>query len=120
MVNRFRNPMALLAVLALSATGACTYYETAPGVYQTSAPTKFDRAWAAAAGAFQDQGVPITTQDRNAGYISGTRDGIEVIATIRTQADGSVRVQFDTRGNTNRDPELIHRIDRAYDRLMGR
>jgi hypothetical protein len=119
-MNRIDNAMRLLAVLALCAAGACTYYETAPGVYQTSAPSKFDRAWAAATGAFQDQGVSITAQDRDAGYLSGTRDGIEVIATIRTQADGSVRVQFDTRGDTNRDPELIHRIDRAYDRLMGR
>jgi hypothetical protein len=109
-----------LAGLAIAALAGCTYYEVAPGVYQSSAPTKYDRAWNAALGAFDDQGVAITSQDRDAGYITGTRDGIYVNATLRTQNDGSVRVQFDTSGATDRDPALINRIDRAYDRLMGR
>jgi hypothetical protein len=110
----------VFAALALLAISGCTYYETSPGVYQTTPPSKFDRAWAAAQGAFGDQGVPITYQDRDSGVIQGSRDGIDVTATVRTQADGSVRVQFDTSGDTNRDPDLINRIDRAYDRFMGR
>lgn len=42
------------------------------------------------------------------------------MANVRTHADGSVRVEFDTSGDTARDPKLIDRISRANDRLMGR
>jgi hypothetical protein len=119
-MRRTTRSIGFLAVSLAFGIAGCTYYEVAPGVYQSSAPSKFDRAWNAAIGAFEDQGVQIVTQDRDAGYLSGTRDGINVTASVHTQADGSVRVQFDTSGDTNRDPTLIHRVDRAYDRLMGR
>ena len=109
-----------LAAFAAAAVVGCTYYQTAPSVYSTSAPTSFDRSWSAALGAFADQGVPITWQDRSAGQIRGTRDGIDVTANVRTQADGSVRVEFNTSGATARDPTLIERVSHAYDRLMGR
>jgi hypothetical protein len=38
----------------------------------------------------------------------------------RLRADGSVRVEFNTAGETSRDPDLINRVARAYDRRMGR
>ena len=41
-------------------------------------------------------------------------------AGVRTQADGSVRVEFNTAGATGQDPQLIERISRSYDRRMGR
>jgi hypothetical protein len=114
------RPIAVGCLLAAALVAGCTYYEVAPGVYATSAPTSFDRSWSAAVGAFEDQGVRITSQDRSAGQVRGTRDGIDVVGNVRTQADGSVRVEFNTSGNTARDPGLIDRISRAYDRLMGR
>jgi len=43
-----------------------------------------------------------------------------VTANVRTQADGSVRVEFNTAGETSRDPDLINRVSRSYDRRMGR
>jgi hypothetical protein len=107
-------------LLAAAFVAGCTYYEVAPGVYTASPPASFDRSWSAAVGAFQDQGVRITSQDRGAGQVRGTRDGIDVVANVRTQADGSVRVEFNTSGATASDPGLIDRISRAYDRLMGR
>ena len=110
----------VVAVIAVAAVEGCTYYQTAPGVYTTPVPASFDRSWSAALGAFDDQGVRVTSQDRGAGQIRGTRDGINVTANVRTQADGSVRVEFNTSGDTARDPKLIDRISRAYDRLMGR
>jgi hypothetical protein len=64
--------------------------------------------------------VRITSQDRSAGQVRGTREGIDVLANVRTQADGSVRVEFNTSGATAGDPGLIDRISRAYDRRMGR
>ena len=108
-------------VIFLAIVAGCVVYETAPGVYVTTPPQpSFDRSWSAAIGAFQDQGVRITGEDRSAGQVRGTRDGIDVVANVRTQADGSVRVEFNTSGATGRDPGLIDRISRAYDRLMGR
>jgi hypothetical protein len=111
-----------LASLALVATllGGCTYYQAAPGGYSSAPVSSFDRSWGAAKAAFADQGVPITREDRAAGVVSGTRNGINVMANVRTQADGSVRVEFNTSGATAKDPELINRVIAAYNRNMGR
>jgi hypothetical protein len=111
-----------VASLALAATllGGCTYYQAAPGVYTSTPVSSFDRSWGAVQAAFADQGIPITREDRAAGMVSGTRDGINVIASVRTQADGSVRVEFNTSGATARDPDLINRVIAAYNRNMGR
>ena len=106
--------------LAVALLGGCTYYQAAPGVYATAPVSSFDRSWGAAKAAFADQGVPITREDRGAGVVSGTRDGINVMANVRTQADGSVRVEFNTSGATAKDPELINRMIAAYNRNMGR
>jgi hypothetical protein len=89
-------------------------------VYATAPPSTFERSWAAARNAFLDQGVRITGEDRATGTISGTKSGINLAANVRTQADGSVRVEFKTVGATQVDPQLIERISQAYDRNMGR
>jgi hypothetical protein len=39
---------------------------------------------------------------------------------VRPQADGTIRVQFDTSGATGSDPTLIDRITRSYQAFMGR
>jgi hypothetical protein len=109
----------LLGLVTLLVAG-CAVYEVAPGVYSPAPQPTFDRSWSAAAGAFEDQGVQITGEDRSAGVIRGRRGGIDVAAEVRTQADGSVRVAFNTSGATNQDPGLIDRISRSYDRRMGR
>jgi len=98
----------------------CTHYQTEPGTVVTTPVTSFDRSWAAAVGALQDQGVRITSEDRGAGIAHGTRGGINVAADVRTQADGSVRVEFNTFGATEQDPALIDRISQSYNRRMGR
>lgn len=112
----------LIALTAVSITG-CTYYAPAPGVYTTTTSTttsKFDRSWSATVGAMSDQGIRITSQDRGAGIVRGTRDGIVVTGDVRTQADASVRVQFNTSGNTASDPTLIDRVTQSYNSRMGR
>jgi hypothetical protein len=109
------------AAIACASLPGCVVYQTGPGVYSPYPPTaSFDRSWSAAVGAFGDQGVRITSEDRGAGVVRGTRDGIDVVANVRTQADGSVRVEFNTSGATARDPGLIDRVSRAYDARMGR
>jgi hypothetical protein len=106
--------------LCLSLLAGCTYYEVAPGTYATSPVSTFDRSWAAARNAMIEEGVRINQEDRSTGTLSGDRSGIQVVALVRTQADGSVRVEFRTVGATTVDPQLIERISASYDRKMGR
>jgi hypothetical protein len=79
----------------------------------------FDRAWNAALGGAQDAGVRVMTADPATGLIRGAKDGIDVTVVVARQADGSVRVQFDAKGATQRDPGLSNRFSQAYDRRMG-
>jgi len=118
------KPVILILALAVAIAGGCTYYQAAPGTYTTTSSTasvsKFDRSWSATVGAFADQGVRVTSEDRGAGVIQGTRSGIHVTGDVQQQADGSVRVQLDTSGDTSQDPGLIDRITQSYQRRMGR
>jgi len=115
---------AMRAVVALGLAagaallGGCVVYEPVPAGY--GRPASFDRSWNAAVGAMREQGVTITQEDRAAGIVRGTRGGINVTGTVRPQADGTVRVQFDTSGATGSDPTLIDRITRSYQAFMGR
>jgi hypothetical protein len=97
---------------------SCVVYEPAP-TYVPS-PSKFDRAWNAAMAAAQDEGVRIIFEDRSNGVITGSRGDQDVTINVRTQADGSVRVELNARGPAGSDPGLTERISRAYDRRMGR
>jgi len=83
-------------------------------------PSTFDRSWSAALSAAQDEGVRITSEDRGSGVIRGLSTEQEVTINLRTQADGSVRIEISSRGPKGLDPGLAGRISRAYDRRMGR
>ena len=83
-------------------------------------PSTFDRAWSAAIAAARDEGVQILSEDRASGIIVGNRGEQEVAINVRSQADGSVRMEFSARGPKGSDPGLAGRISRAYDRRMGR
>lgn len=115
MSSRFISWLALLA----APLAGCVYYPATPVTYVAPA-SAFDRSWEAARGALLDQGVRILRDDRVAGILRGARDGIEISADVRTQADGRVRVEFHTHGQVERDPELINRVTRDYQRRMGR
>ena len=104
---------ALILALFLVLSG-CTYY-VAPG-----APASFDRSWDAAVGALRDQGLDIVSADRASGVATGRRGMVDVTARVRSQADGSVRVEFNTPGSGAPDRELMERVSRAYDVRMGR
>jgi len=104
---------ALLLALAL-ALSSCTYY-VAPG-----APASFDRSWDAALGALQDQGLELVVADRTVGVATGRRGAVDVTARVRSQPDGSVRVEFNTPGSGAPDRDLMERVSRAYDARMGR
>jgi hypothetical protein len=93
---------------------------TEPAPSYAPPPSTFDRAWSAAINAAQDEGVRVTGEDRASGAIFGTRGEQEITIYVRTQADGSVRLEFSVRGPKGADPGLAGRISRAYDRRMGR
>lgn len=125
--DRVRYGYEVIAVRGLLALGictsllaGCTYYEVSPGVYATAPASTFDRSWSAARNAFLEQSVRIVQEDRSTGTLRGNYNGIDVLALLRTQADGSVRVEFRTANATQVDPQLIERITSSYDRLMGR
>ena len=108
--------MILTTVLML--LSGCVVYEPVP--VSVPSPSTFDRAWSAAIGAAQDEGVRITSEDRVRGVISGSRGEQDVTINVGTQADGNVRVEFSARGPKGPDTGLAGRISRAYDRRMGR
>ena len=112
-----RQACLVLALAVGSASFGGCYY---PVAVQPGAPASFDRSWNAALGGTQDAGVQVTSADPNTGLIRGTKDGIDVTVVVARQGDGSVRVQFDTKGPTQRDPGLAERMSQAYDRRMGR
>jgi hypothetical protein len=118
-LNRSPHSLGWLAlVVAVSvALAGCVVYEPVP---VAAPPTTFDRSWNAALGAAQDEGVRITSEDRANGVILGVRGEQEVTINVRSQADGSVRVEMGARGPKGSDPGLAGRISRAYDRRMGR
>jgi hypothetical protein len=64
--------------------------------------------------------VQIAIADRTAGIIEGRRGNLTVKARVLTQADGRIRVEFNTGGNLSEDPGLSDRISRSYDVRMGR
>jgi hypothetical protein len=114
---RHIRTVATLGALSLCLAG-CYYPYYQPVPVGAAMPASFDRSFDAAAGAMQDQGLALSVQDRASGTVVGRAGQASVTATIRRQADGSVRVQFDAAGP--RDPELINRVSRSYDARMGR
>src|SRR5436190_6655802 len=119
-----KSTLARFAVLfaMLFALAGCYVYDPyyPYGPPPPSGPSVFERSWNAAMGAMQDQGVQIGGSDRTTGMITGRRGAINVNTRVITQADGKVRVEFNTTGPMSEDPNLPDRLSRAYDARMGR
>ena len=115
--SRDKIRAAILFAVALWQVSGCA---SEPVPTYTPPPNTFDRAWSAAIGAARDEGVQILSEDRASGTIIGSRGEQEVTINIRSQADGSVRMEFSARGPKGSDPGLAGRISRTYDRKMGR
>jgi hypothetical protein len=104
----------VLLSLALALAG-CVYYGAPP-----PGPSTYERAWNAMLGAMSDQGVQLAEANQSAGMITGQRGGITVIAQVTPQPDGTTKVEFRTRGDVAKDPQLIERISSSYNARMGR
>jgi len=118
MRKRTKCIFALLGFVLLA--GCYVYPYPQPGPVYYYGPSTYDRSWNAALAAMQDVGVSIVSSDRNGGVITGIKDGVDTSITISTQADGQVRVVFNSRGPSGQDPGLSNRIYQAYERRMGR
>jgi hypothetical protein len=115
--------MTAATALAVGASGCYVYdpYHPYPYGYAANpAGATFDRSWNAMLGAFSDQGLAVVAQDRTAGTIEGRKGEIRVTSRIFTQADGTIRAEFNAGGQLSQDPGLPDRISRAYDARMGR
>ena len=110
---------AMISALVATLFGGCTVYQTAPGVYAPAPASAFDRAWNAALGAAQDEGVTVSTEDRAQGLILGRKGPFDVTISVLTQADGNVRVSIKSKGPEAQDPTLNQRLVAAYNRRMG-
>ncbi len=114
--------LGISVMLALIILTGCYVYGPVPPpapVYSYG-PSAYERSWNAALAAMEDAGVRIVSAERDSGIIRGTRDAVDATITVRTQADGRVRVEFNTRGPSGQDPALSDRIYQAYERRMGR
>lgn len=120
MLHNYRTAALALVIMAAAAIILVHGCASEPAPSYAPAPSAFDRAWSAAVGAAQDEGVRITAEDRAGGVIVGSRGEQEITIYVRTQADGNVRLEFSVRGPKGADPGLASRISRAYDRRMGR
>ena len=113
--------VALALALCAGTLGGCYVYDPYYYPYGYANPAAaYDRSWAAAVGAMRDNGLNITVEDRNGGFIEGHRGSIVVRTRVTTQPDGRVRVEFNHGGTANEDPGLPDRITRAYEARMGR
>ena len=125
-VSRIRRRAGLagfgIAILLFAALldGCYVYAPPPPPEPADYASTSFGRSWNAALDAMEDVGTRIVSADQNTGIIRGTRDGIDATITVRTQADGRVRVGFSSRGPSGQETGLTRQLYQAYERRMGR
>ena len=108
----------LLCVLTALPLAACVVYP--PSRRASTVPASFDLSWNAALGAAQDVGIVVSSADRNTGWIYGRRGTGNVTIGVLPQPDGSLRVQFDTKGLAPQDQGLDSLFTQAYNRRMGR
>ena len=108
-------------VAACTLIGGCYVAPYPYPAYQTvtTAPS-FDRSWDAALGAAADVGIQITSADRSAGRITGSKAGARVTIDVRPQADNTLQVIFSAPSSKESNPTLNDRWLQAYQARMGR
>ena len=118
--RRSFGPGALLTLLVVltALVGGCVVYEPVP--VPAYSGSSYDRVWNSALGAAEDAGVKISSADRTTGIIRGVTSSADVTIAVITQADGSTRVEFTSKGPKGQDPDLNDRFKRFYNRRMGR
>ena len=118
--NRTHALARAIAVSLLALAPAACVVAPYPYPYSYSVPASYDQSFDAVVGAMADNGLTVNQQDRGAGLVAGQRGGIAILSTVRSQGDGTVRVEFSSRGSVEQDPGLLDRVTASYNRRMGR
>ncbi len=122
-IRRHAGPAGFVITIVLFSAlldGCYVYAPPPPPEPAYYASTSFGRSWNAALDAMEDVGLRILSADQNTGIIRGIRDGIDATITVRTQADGRVRVGFSSRSPSGQETGLTKQLYQAYERRMGR
>jgi hypothetical protein len=116
----FRSIRSLVALLVCVGLASCVAYPYPAEPQTVMVPASFDRSWDAALGAAADSGIQVTSADRAAGRITGTKAGAAVTIQVEQQSGGSVRVGFSAPDARETNPTLNDRWLANYNRRMGR
>ncbi len=120
-ISNYNQRMKLLvAILLVTLLLPGCYYPTTPVATGPTLQQRFEQSWSAAMGAMADQGLSIHEENRGAGVIRGSRNGVVITATLFTRDDGRLQVEFTQSGETSNDPDLNSRVAESYNRRMGR
>lgn len=107
-----------LTLLMAATLAGCVAY--IPATAPAPGASKFDQSFDAALNAAADSGVTVTTADRAAGRIIGSKAGATVTISVQPQGDGSVRIAFNAPDSRQINPTLAEQLNNAYQRRMGR
>ena len=117
MRERRRIALASIALAALTAFGGCA--NSQPGRVSDSM-VGYNRTFDTALGAMTDQRLTISEQDLRKGRIVGSAGGSTLVATLEPMLDGTVRVNFQAKGDTAADEALLARVAGSYDARMAK
>lgn len=115
-----RLPQIALAAACTVIAGCYAYPYPAPTYQTVTVAPSFDRSWDAALGAAADVGIQITSADRSAGRITGSKAGARVTIDVRPQADNTLQVTFSAPDSKETNPSLNDRWLAVYNQRMGR
>src|SRR5690606_39257976 len=90
-ISRRMNIKSAAGLLLASVLMTCA--GCAPSPAPVRGAEKYDRAFDAAVGAAKEVGVEVSSADRAAGRISGTKAGAEVSIWLQWQPSGSTKVE---------------------------
>jgi len=115
-----RWPQFALAAACTVIAGCYAYPYPYPAYQTVTTAPSFDRSWDAALGAAADVGIQITSADRSAGRITGSKAGARVTIDVRPQADNTLQVIFSAPDSKEANPTLNDRWLASYQQRMGR
>ena len=109
-----------LAAACILIAGCYAYPYPYPAYQTVTTAPSFDKSWDAALGAAADVGIQITSADRSAGRITGSKAGARVTIDVRPQADNTLQVIFSAPDSKESNPSLNDRWLAVYNQRMGR
>ncbi len=117
MAGRRSFAFAAIALIALAALGGCASPQ--PGRVDDSM-VGYNRTFDTALAAMTDQRLTISENDRRQGRIVGNAAGSTLVTTLQPMLDGTVRVNFQAKGQAPADEALLTRVAGSYNARMAK